>query len=135
MDSKENLSGISETKGKKAENSNIHMETPSSVKVAVRMRPLSESEKAFQGDSIKDVLIKDERVLIPSKKEYFGFDCCLNSSNSEAFNYASQETVYRKMGEPLLNFALDGYNTCLFAYGQSGSGMYCNCLHLNLIII
>jgi len=36
--------------------------------------------------------------------------------------YASQRSVYEKLGQPLLYAAFNGYNTCLFAYGQTGSG-------------
>ena len=99
-------------------------DTRSAVKVAVRMRPLSQKEKSAQGSKIKDILIKDNQVVVPSKTESFKFDYCLNSSDIELFNYASQETVYRQMGEPLLDLAFQGYNTCLFAYGQSGSGKF-----------
>lgn len=100
----------------------LSLDTASSLKVAVRLRPFSAAEAALSSGKALDVLIKDDQVLLPHRKEYFKFDHCLNSSDQELFNYADQETVYRKMGEPLLEYAFRGYNTCLFAYGQSGSG-------------
>uniref|UniRef100_A0A834RCS1 Kinesin-like protein n=2 Tax=Sarcoptes scabiei TaxID=52283 RepID=A0A834RCS1_SARSC len=103
-------------------NSSKSIDHPSSVKVAVRMRPLSETEKTQQKDKKPDILIKDGKVMVPSKKELFEFDQCFDSSNPELFNFASQELVYRKMAQPLLESAFQGYNICLFAYGQSGSG-------------
>ena len=34
--------------------------------------------------------------------------------------YVTQEDVYRTVAKPLLHYSLEGYNTCLFAYGQVG---------------
>lgn len=97
-----------------------------SIQVAVRMRPFSPAEKLLNDDNEKNVRFRNNRVLVlhKNKNEVFQFDHCLDSSSSELFNYASQDVVFRKMGEPLLDYSLKGYNTCLFAYGQSGSGMY-----------
>ena len=36
--------------------------------------------------------------------------------------YHDQMSVYKVLGEEILNNAWDGYNCCLFAYGQTGSG-------------
>lgn len=36
--------------------------------------------------------------------------------------YADQQLVYDKIGTDVLNNAFDGYNVCLFAYGQTGAG-------------
>lgn len=33
-------------------------------------------------------------------------------------DYACQNTVYGELAQPLLDRAFEGYNTCLFAYGQ-----------------
>ncbi|KAI2799311.1 cerebellar granular layer structural organization [Blomia tropicalis] len=95
-----------------------------SIQVAVRMRPFSPAEKLLNDDNEKNVRFRNNRVLVlhKNKNEVFQFDHCLDSSSSELFNYASQDVVFRKMGEPLLDYSLKGYNTCLFAYGQSGSG-------------
>lgn len=124
MDSKE-ISNESMNKNKN-DTSTIKqcLNTPSSIKVAVRLRPLSDSEKTSEGhEAYKNILLKDNRVLIPQKQDYFNFDYCFNSTNRDLFKYASQEVIYREIGEPLLDLAFKGYNTCLFAYGQSGSGM------------
>jgi hypothetical protein len=34
----------------------------------------------------------------------------------------SPDTVYRDLGVPILEKALEGYNATVFAYGQTGSG-------------
>lgn len=40
----------------------------------------------------------------------------------EDINYASQQQVYRDIGEEMLLHAFEGYNVCIFAYGQTGAG-------------
>ncbi len=35
-------------------------------------------------------------------------------------NYASQETVFECVGHGILDNAFQGYNACIFAYGQTG---------------
>lgn len=35
---------------------------------------------------------------------------------------ASQNTVFKKLGKPLIDSAMEGINGCIFAYGQTGSG-------------
>ena len=41
---------------------------------------------------------------------------------SEDEHFASQTTVYKDIGEEMLEHAFEGYNVCIFAYGQTGSG-------------
>ena len=41
----------------------------------------------------------------------------IDADNSLA-PYATQEDVYRTIAKPLLHYSFEGYNTCLFAYGQ-----------------
>ena len=48
----------------------------------------------------------------------FYYDHSLNSSNHGHSEFVDQEKVYKLMGEPLLISAFQGFNTCLFAYGQ-----------------
>lgn len=40
----------------------------------------------------------------------------------EDINYASQQQVFRDIGEEMLLHAFEGYNVCIFAYGQTGAG-------------
>lgn len=40
----------------------------------------------------------------------------------EDINYASQQQVYNDIGEEMLLHAFEGYNVCIFAYGQTGAG-------------
>lgn len=36
--------------------------------------------------------------------------------------YADQNFVYNALGKQVLDNAWEGYNCCLFAYGQTGAG-------------
>ena len=46
------------------------------------------------------------------------YDHSFNSFDRAAPEYASQEIIFEKIGLPLVDRCLDGYNCCLFAYGQ-----------------
>lgn len=45
-----------------------------------------------------------------------------SSPQPEDINYASQKQVYQDIGEEMLQHAFEGYNVCIFAYGQTGAG-------------
>uniref|UniRef100_A0A671NGP2 plus-end-directed kinesin ATPase n=1 Tax=Sinocyclocheilus anshuiensis TaxID=1608454 RepID=A0A671NGP2_9TELE len=40
----------------------------------------------------------------------------------EDVNFACQKQVYKDIGEEMLLHAFEGYNVCIFAYGQTGAG-------------
>uniref|UniRef100_A0A4X2M0A8 plus-end-directed kinesin ATPase n=1 Tax=Vombatus ursinus TaxID=29139 RepID=A0A4X2M0A8_VOMUR len=53
----------------------------------------------------------------------FSFDYSYWSHTTpEDINYASQKQVYHDIGEEMLQHAFEGYNVCIFAYGQTGAG-------------
>ena len=54
----------------------------------------------------------------PGLKHNFSYDQCFWSFDENCETFATQEYVYNKIGKPLVENAFDGYNTCLFAYGQ-----------------
>ncbi|KAI2663532.1 Kinesin-like protein KIF1A [Labeo rohita] len=59
----------------------------------------------------------------PKETKSFNFDFSYWSHTSpEDINYASQQLVYRDIGEEMLLHAFEGYNVCIFAYGQTGAG-------------
>ena len=37
-------------------------------------------------------------------------------------NFVSQTQVYKDIGIEMLEHAMNGYNVCIFAYGQTGAG-------------
>jgi Kinesin motor domain len=90
------------------------------VKVAVRVRPLIGIETSagcqpcLCGDSENNqIIVGDDRI--------FQVDCAFGSEST-------QEEVYAATVRPLVQRSLEGYNSCVFAYGQSGSGITLPCL-------
>lgn len=60
----------------------------------------------------------------PQGKRAFAFECdfAFNSSNPEHPEYADQAAVYRSIGTKIVERAVMGFNCCLVAYGQTGTG-------------
>ncbi|KAG7249198.1 hypothetical protein CRUP_034185, partial [Coryphaenoides rupestris] len=59
----------------------------------------------------------------PKENKSFNFDYSYWSHTTpEDSNYASQQQVYQDIGEEMLLHAFEGYNVCIFAYGQTGAG-------------
>lgn len=54
----------------------------------------------------------------------YTFNTCVRAGKLVAVSakYATQEDVYRDIGQEVLDSAFEGYNATLFAYGQTGSG-------------
>ena len=48
----------------------------------------------------------------------FHYDHCFWSFDRSQGDFADQRTVYVSLARPLLDRSFEGYNTCLFAYGQ-----------------
>ncbi|XP_052743335.1 kinesin-like protein unc-104 isoform X10 [Bicyclus anynana] len=101
----------------------------SSVKVAVRVRPFNSREIARESKCIIEmsgnttVIVNPK--LPPNNKEgtkSFNFDFSYWSHNPHDPEFSSQIMVYKDIGEEMLQHAFDGYNICIFAYGQTGAG-------------
>lgn len=61
----------------------------------------------------------------PGSKEAvksFNYDYSYFSMDPNDENYSSQLMVYKDIGEEMLEHAFEGYNVCIFAYGQTGAG-------------
>ncbi|XP_042169474.1 kinesin-like protein KIF13A [Oncorhynchus tshawytscha] len=55
------------------------------------------------------------------QSKVFAFDHCFWSMDeSNMPKYAGQEVVFQCLGEGILENAFQGYNACIFAYGQTG---------------
>nr|CAD7259358.1 unnamed protein product [Timema shepardi] len=48
--------------------------------------------------------------------------CIITSLEVTDTNFSSQIMVYKDIGEEMLQHAFEGYNVCIFAYGQTGAG-------------
>jgi hypothetical protein len=121
-------------------------ETNSRVKVVVRIRPLSSEERragsrvilSHRPQSDQSLIVFDPSTYeIINKPEYasvdpscwsreFAYDQCLWSVDNAAQEYADQETVFESVGRPVLDWILDGFNCCVFAFGQ---------VHMLIIVI
>lgn len=55
-----------------------------------------------------------------NKPKTFAFDHCFYSLEPGTENFASQEVVFDALGRDILDNAFQGYNACIFAYGQTG---------------
>ena len=52
----------------------------------------------------------------------FTYDYSYWSTNKEDSHFADQLRVYKDIGEEMLLHSFEGYNVCIFAYGQTGAG-------------
>ncbi|XP_036376863.1 kinesin-like protein KIF1A isoform X2 [Megalops cyprinoides] len=97
-----------------------------SVKVAVRVRPFNSREISKESKCIIQMSGNTTTIINPKQpkeNKSFNFDYSYWSHTSpEDINYASQQQVYRDIGEEMLLHAFEGYNVCIFAYGQTGAG-------------
>ncbi|XP_041031225.1 kinesin-like protein KIF1A isoform X8 [Carcharodon carcharias] len=98
-----------------------------SVKVAVRVRPFNSREISRESKCIIQMSGNTTTIINPKQPKEapksFNFDYSYWSHTTPAdFNYASQQQVYRDIGEEMLEHAFEGYNVCIFAYGQTGAG-------------
>ncbi|XP_025755839.1 kinesin-like protein KIF1A isoform X3 [Oreochromis niloticus] len=97
-----------------------------SVKVAVRVRPFNSREIGKESKCIIQMSGNTTTILNPKQpkeNKSFNFDFSYWSHTTpEDVNYASQMQVYRDIGEEMLLHAFEGYNVCIFAYGQTGAG-------------
>ncbi|CAO0793737.1 unnamed protein product [Mucor circinelloides] len=87
----------------------------SSVRVAVRIRPLTENEKQqCQNNAIAFIPDNQQQIIVGGDRP-FTFDYVYPPSSS-------QQELYSSCVIPLLNKFMKGYNSTILAYGQTGSG-------------
>lgn len=94
------------------------------VKVCVRVRPMSEAEVSEGFSEVVSCDLDNPGTVqisrsLPNdksrKKETFIFDTVLPSS-------AGQAAMYNLIGGPILDRLVDGYNSCIIAFGATGCG-------------
>ncbi|XP_060614913.2 kinesin-like protein KIF1B isoform X21 [Anolis sagrei] len=98
-----------------------------SVKVAVRVRPFNSRETGKESKCIIQMQGNSTSILNPKNPKEppksFSFDYSYWShTSSEDPCFASQNQVYNDIGKEMLLHAFEGYNVCIFAYGQTGAG-------------
>ncbi|KAJ0172839.1 hypothetical protein K1T71_011978 [Dendrolimus kikuchii] len=88
------------------------------VKVVVRCRPLSDKEKNEGYEEVVQVWPDRGAVQVYNPKgqdKLFTYDAAYDCT-------ADTQTIYDEMVRPLVASVLDGFNGCVFAYGQTGTG-------------
>jgi len=112
--------------------------TNDNVKVMVRVRPFNSKEIAENGGEIpfctvmaREGIVQITDPLAPEEtnmvsQQEFAFDHVFWSIPSEQLGagvpFAKQEDVFEQAGIPALESLFDGFNGCIFAYGQTSSG-------------
>jgi len=94
-------------------------ELKGNIRVFCRVRPMTGKEKSEQGEMnhIKFVCNSDKEMEVfnaDGKNTDFSFDKVFKPG-------ATQMLVFEEVSM-LIQSALDGYNVCIFAYGQTGAG-------------
>ncbi|GFZ02956.1 P-loop containing nucleoside triphosphate hydrolases superfamily protein [Actinidia rufa] len=94
------------------------IELKGNIRVFCRCRPLNQDEIANGSSSIVDFDSSQENELqitcSDSSKKQFKFDHVFRPEDN-------QEAVFVQTS-PIVTSVLDGYNVCIFAYGQTGTG-------------
>jgi len=88
------------------------------IQVIIRVRPFSEGER--REDSKSCVLTDPSRpncIILDAKPEqkFFNFDWVGNERTT-------QQDIFEAIGKSMVQTCLEGYNCCIFAYGQTGAG-------------
>lgn len=88
------------------------------IRVYVRIRPISNSEleRGSTEAAIKDGKLHVQVNLADKTKKHFDFDAVFAGKEGN-----SQTDVFRDT-KHLMMSVIDGYNVCIFAYGQTGAG-------------
>jgi len=89
-----------------------------SVRVAVRCRPLSQKEINEGSEECVEVHKDGQQVTMQmdaGTPHLFAFDHVFGKDST-------QPEVFEALGSPLLDKSFQGYNSTIFAYGQTGSG-------------
>ncbi len=94
------------------------MKSEEGIKVFVRIRPPNDKEKQINRFCV-DVDVDSNAVLVghrgDEKRQKFLYDQVAGSDES-------QEAVFEKVGKPMCESVMEGYNSTIFAYGQTGAG-------------
>ncbi|KAL5196086.1 Kinesin-like protein KIN-14S [Glycine soja] len=94
------------------------IELKGNIRVFCRCRPLNENEIANGSVSVVNFESSSDNELqvicADSSKKQFKFDHVFGPEDN-------QETVFQQT-KPIVTSVLDGYNVCIFAYGQTGTG-------------
>ena len=104
------------------------MSSPSSVKVAVRLRPMNKTEEVqgtlpvVNASSVDNTITAIKGNGRGQQRSSFSFDNVFSS-------YTTQEQVFEATLKPVILDVLQGFESTVFAYGQTGELCYL-CVYL-----
>jgi len=97
------------------------MTSSDNIKVCIRVRPFNRRE-----------YIDDPKLCISfdqTRPYYLTVDQKLPKIDPKVFNFdwiagetSTQQEIFEAIGRPLAQTYIQGYNCCIFAYGQTGAG-------------
>ncbi|XP_065191038.1 kinesin-like protein unc-104 isoform X1 [Sycon ciliatum] len=96
-----------------------------SVKVAVRVRPFNQREVDHNSKLVIEMDGPRTAIIHPKDgtPRTFSFDFSYWSHKTkDDGTFHNQQVVYDDIGHEMLEHAFEGYNVCIFAYGQTGAG-------------
>ena len=113
----------------RSKGSMLSMMESSPVLVAVRIRPANAAERRNRNGS-SDAVMATSKMTVAAKQ--VSRNSTLDESNSDEarlFSFyavipptATQKQTYQRTGHLLLDKVLQGINSCIFCYGQTGAG-------------
>lgn len=95
------------------------------IRVAVRLRPLVAHERGqvpCLAINSSEVSVIPTAVPDGAKEGPWRFDHAMDSSITSSPHCVDNAQVYDLFGRGIVEHALEGFNTCLFCYGQTGTG-------------
>mmetsp|Transcript_33302 Transcript_33302/g.62198 ORF Transcript_33302/g.62198 Transcript_33302/m.62198 type:complete len:286 (-) Transcript_33302:2-859(-) len=97
--------------------------TSEAICVGVRLRPFVAYESGQkQCLTIKGNVVCATAEVSGREHKEFAVDEAMDSMDPSSPSYVSQEKCYMLMAHRMVGHVLQGYNTCLFCYGQTGTG-------------
>ena len=111
--------------------SKLHNMDDTRVTVVVRCKPFTSRERISEGDEgvcCVQMLGTKTIVTTPGTQNSqmpltrtFNFDQSLWSHDIEDANFVHQQEVFNRIGQGVVESGMSGYNTTIFAYGQTVS--------------
>ena len=101
------------------------LEDQQHITAVIRIRPLLPHEDNKHHHVQPCIRVEDSKATVTDgtgrDREAFLFDDCFNCSAGEP-DESDQAAVYEATGRAAVENALGGFNSCVFAYGQTNSG-------------
>ena len=89
------------------------------IRVICRVRPQNSRERKMSAGHCIQVSDDETTIQLETKSDHKTF--CFDYSAAES---VSQEDIFERVGLPITQRCIDGYNGTILSYGQTGSGKY-----------